>query len=247
MARVYVHSGKLGDIVFSIPAYRFSRADLYALTGSDEGGQFGYSAAAVVPLLEYSGVRVEVWRRGGVVSAAHDWVNGDAYRGRWERREYYGWHGWFNLAERELLAVGWRGGFFSERWLDVEGVHVADYVFNRSPRYRPIASMVDWRDLARRARGRSVFLGLREERDSFCAEFGEEVPFYPTSDLLEAARVIAGSRCFFGNQSSLQAVAAGLRHRQLLERCERIDVCRLGYSEEYLSSDLLLRRFGGLP
>ncbi len=42
-------------------------------------------------------------------------------------------------------------------------------------------------------------------------------PSIPTANLLEVARVIAGSRLFVGNQSCPAAIAEGLKHPMILE------------------------------
>ena len=56
----------------------------------------------------------------------------------------------------------------------------------------------------------AVFVGLPDEHAAFCREVGP-VTQYPTDDLLQVARVIAGAKLFVGNQSSPRAIAEGLK------------------------------------
>jgi hypothetical protein len=63
-----------------------------------------------------------------------------------------------------------------------------------------------------------VCIRLEEEYKDFCAECGQ-VEYLPTKTLLEAARAIAGSELFIGNQSAPYAIAEGLKHRSILEVC----------------------------
>jgi hypothetical protein len=65
-------------------------------------------------------------------------------------------------------------------------------------------------------RHESCFIGLQEEHLAFVEAFGE-VPYLPTADLLEAARVIRGSRLFIGNQSCCFAICEGMKHPAVLE------------------------------
>jgi len=62
----------------------------------------------------------------------------------------------------------------------------------------------------------AVFVGTPEEHKVFCATCGV-IPFYPTLNLAEAARVISGCDLFIGNQSAPHAIAEGLKKRIILE------------------------------
>ena len=46
---------------------------------------------------------------------------------------------------------------------------------------------------------------------------GQEVPYYPTLDILTLARVIAGAQQFVGNQGLPHAIAEGLKQRLINE------------------------------
>lgn len=235
----YVHGGKLGDIVFSLPTYFHGGFRSYYLLDSCCDQPWGINFDVIVPLLLSQGVNVGIIRGGGVVAAPNDWVRGYAFGGdRTPGRRCRVGRNW-NLAERHLAAAGLDVGLAAEPWLTVLPRHVADVVFVRSPRYRPKVSHVDWARLARWAWGRSVFLGLRVEWLDFCREFGVDVPFFECRDYLEAASIIRGSQLLISNQTGLHAVAAGLHHPLLIERCEMIDVCIFGRPLEFVTTEQL--------
>jgi GT2 family glycosyltransferase/tetratricopeptide (TPR) repeat protein len=65
----------------------------------------------------------------------------------------------------------------------------------------------------------AVFVGTPAEHKEFVREFGI-VPYQPTADLLELARVIAGAALFVGNQSCPYAIAEALKVPALQETRE---------------------------
>lgn len=88
-------------------------------------------------------------------------------------------------------------------------------VINRSARYH---TGFRW-DLVRHTYGDALlFIGLPDEHAAFCDRFGP-VEYRPTTDLLAAARLIAGSRLFIGNQSVCLAMAEAMKHARIAEVC----------------------------
>ena len=103
---------------------------------------------------------------------------------------------------------------FSVRWLDVTPDRQATIVINRSARYRN--PFFPWEELVATFGKDMLFIGLPSEYWDFCLSFGE-VEYLHTKNLLEAARTIAGSELFIGNQSSCNAIAEGLKHNLIQE------------------------------
>lgn len=99
-------------------------------------------------------------------------------------------------------------------WLMIQGNDNGLIVISRTGRYNN--PTFPWNRLVQLYKSRMIFLGLPEEHKKFCTDFGE-VPYQPTLDLLEAAKWISGSQCFIGNQSSLYAIAEGIKHRRICE------------------------------
>ncbi len=89
-------------------------------------------------------------------------------------------------------------------------------IINRTNRYPN--PLFRWREIVQHYGNRLLFVGTKEEHHTFCGKFGT-VPYQPTRDLLEVAKLIAASAMFIGNQSACFAVAEGMKHRRLLEVC----------------------------
>lgn len=249
--REYVHGGKLGDIVCSIPAFRACGATVYTLLDCGTSGHWAYRREVIEPLLHAQGITTRYLSGGGGVRAAGCWIHGDCFRDMLDGAGLGPGGRHLNLVERHLLSLQLPLAGAAVPWLAVEPLWVADYVFCRSSRYRPRDARVDWRFLALAARGRSVFLGVEAEAAAFAKEFGVDVPFYRTDDYLHAARVIAGSKLCVSNQTGLQTVMCGLQHPHVLEICEHASFVLFDWGGQYRSSSSFVasavsRRFGPL-
>lgn len=109
----------------------------------------------------------------------------------------------------------------NDPWLTVDPKPVAKVVISRTgaerdPRFVYHNPRFPWHSVYQKYHKDAVFVGLPAEYALFtkvCAD----VPYYPTPDLLEAARVIAGAKLFVGNQSLCHAIAEGLKKDIVLE------------------------------
>jgi len=223
--RIAVHGGKVGDLVFSIPAARVLGVTDYWLVAHPPGHVCHTSIEAAVPLLESQGFRVRVVRGGGVFRVPDGSVRMDLFHTFQRRLGSHQQGRFLNLVERHFVALGLPIDMWHGPWLRVEPRRVANCVFVRSARYRPARPQFDWRALAVRYRDESVFIGTVEEWRVFSSEFGVPVRYFRTHDLSEAAGVLAGCVLCVTNQTGLHAVAEGLGCNIVLERCERIDDC----------------------
>lgn len=239
--RKYVHGGKLGDLVFSIPAFLAGEFSEMLVHERGPVSSWSFRPEVILPLLEAVGIRAQVLCRGGVIEAGRGWVNGDAFRSVGRR-----WFGrpagvrW-NLAEKHLVAIGLSRELCWVPWLVVEPLAVEPVLFVRSSRYRPAVNVVDWREMVRWSHGRNAFVGLVEEWRAFCSEFNVTLPFLGTPDLLQAGRLLAGSRLVVTNQTGLHSVAEGLGCRILLERCDACDDCVFPGGRHFYSSGEFFR------
>jgi hypothetical protein len=102
----------------------------------------------------------------------------------------------------------------TQPWLKVTPDPWASIIINRSARYHN--HFFPWAELVRIFGNDMAFIGLPDEYNAFCEEFGK-VGYLPTKSLLEAAQAIAGSELFIGNQSSCNAIAEGLKHPLIQE------------------------------
>ena len=101
-------------------------------------------------------------------------------------------------------------------WLDVSaaGNYRGKIIINRSPRYHNM--LFPWGALVESFGKHVLFVGHQHEHHMFCSDFGA-VEYLPTETLLQAARVIAASELFIGNQSSCYAIAEALKHNSIQE------------------------------
>ena len=101
----------------------------------------------------------------------------------------------------------------TEPWLRVDEVRRIEgrpIVISRTPRYRN--HHFPWRSLIQRYANSMVFVGLESEYSALKSEVNIRPlpPWVPTANLIELARIIAGAKCFIGNQSAPMALALGL-------------------------------------
>lgn len=106
----------------------------------------------------------------------------------------------------------------SQPWILVEpDLRTKDrIVINRCPRWS--GQRFPWREIVQKFKRDILFIGLDTEWKSFCSEFGM-VEYLRTNDLYEAARAIAGSDTYIGNQSSCNAICEAMKHPSVLETC----------------------------
>jgi hypothetical protein len=87
-------------------------------------------------------------------------------------------------------------------------------VVNRSARYHH--NKFPWKDIIKTFGPQMVFVGLREEYNSFVKECGY-IQYYQTPTYLTLAEVINGAKLFIGNQSFAYSLAEGMKKNCLQE------------------------------
>lgn len=103
----------------------------------------------------------------------------------------------------------------TQPWLTAEKADTRGrVVINRTARYHN--HLIPWKQVVETYGDLLLFVGSMDEHTAFQSAFGA-VEYRPTSDMLEVARLIAGSDLFIGNQSCAFAIAEGLKHRRILE------------------------------
>lgn len=106
----------------------------------------------------------------------------------------------------------------TEPWITVEPDEQwrGKVIINRSPRYHN--ENFPWREIVSHYGSHIVFIGLKQEHEAFCRDFGN-VAYHATNNLLECARMIAASALFIGNQSACANLAEAMKHPRILEGC----------------------------
>jgi len=214
------HGGDMGDVVYSVPLFRELGINKVVLNPQSpyRTKMNAGACAALKPLLEKQGFAVEI--DGNYPENGVDFYT-DIFREGANDME----NNHLSVTNSEKLVSGLD---LSRKYLEAEPKRVADVVLNRSARYRN--PDFDWLyllgDLP--AETTAAFVGLKGEYDAFCRAtgLGSRVFYYPTADLYEAARVIAGAKVFIGNQSSPYALAEGLKVNRIQETCLYTPNCR---------------------
>jgi hypothetical protein len=208
--RWFGHSGDLGDAVYALPTVRAAGGGvlyLYHQPGKTWHGMDADRAASLRSLLIVQPYVDDVifCPDGHPPGATDHDLNGFRDHGRPGR----------NLADMHLATHGLGPEHRDALWLVVDRpVTETAVVFARSARCRN--ESFPWRRVWEAYRGMAGFVGTAHEHEDFCRSVGA-VPLIPTANLLDVARVIAGSRLFVGNQSCPAAIAEGLKWPMVLE------------------------------
>jgi hypothetical protein len=104
-------------------------------------------------------------------------------------------------------------------WLEADPVKVKPIVVSRTARYRDPngdaiwASIIADSDLATNG----VFVGTSAEHEDFINTFKVSIPYYPVSDFLQLANIVAGAELVMVNQNFVYSLAIGLGKSTVLE------------------------------
>ncbi len=216
----YKHSGDAGDLIYSLPILVHYGAGPLHLNAcqigvKSDGTKSGLSndlIDALRPLLESQPYVTEVKLWDGCD------VEYDIDIVRLDRNDY----------RRHNLSHVFLNKFsvpFDQLtpWISVEPNKVAPIVFARSPRYRNHTIL--WRSFIRDNGSNCIFIGFPDEHAHFQRDCGN-ITYYPTKDLLEVARVIAGSELFIGNQSAPYAIAEAMKVNTVQEVFTQCPNCK---------------------
>lgn len=213
MEKTFYHTGCLGDIIAGLPIMRQLGGGHLVIgnhlpgPGMKDGGRpmEGPRYASIEPLLASLDYIKSVRFQHGF-KADHDFST-------------------FRKVYRPFQTLTASQG----SWLGLKSVNIKPWIsvekdptttgmiaISRTSRYHN--PQFPWKQLAARHGHRMVFLGYEEEYQSFIAEHGDSrIHFSPTTDLLQMARLIAGSSLFIGNQSVHCWIAMAMGHPLIQE------------------------------
>jgi 2-polyprenyl-3-methyl-5-hydroxy-6-metoxy-1,4-benzoquinol methylase len=218
--KVFFHSGDFGDIIYALPTIRALGGGKLVIGPSPWKTRLVFTQAHVdilLPLLrlqpyiqgvEFSetvppGVDVDLNRFREYLVTEHERTAEGVRR--------------LNLAEAQLYALKLPLDECSTAWLTIdqpEPIPNRPVLIHRSARWRN--SSFPWDLVMKRHGHQALFVGLESEHQDFVKDWGD-LPFQPTHDFLELARLIAGCRLYIGNQSLPYAICEGLKHPSVLE------------------------------
>lgn len=209
---LYHHTGDLGDIIASFPVLRELGKGKYVI--SDAKFPLGHGPRetlrgkrfeALQPMFQATDYITDIEWQDNPQGITHDVASFRSLR--WNVCESLThWQGrYFNLDLPEAPAP----------WLKVESEKHNKIVVGRTKRYH--TTFFPWRLIVDKYGDDIIFLGLPDEYLDFAGQAKRNIEYHHTKDLLEATKIIAGSRLFIGNQSVLFWIAAGLGHKLIQE------------------------------
>jgi hypothetical protein len=195
---VFRHSGKLGNIVYSLPAVS-AFADVTSYVNADGVHLLPPAADLILPLLNAQ----------PYIQAA------SAYAGEPFDHDFDLFRRFnvcfLNLADCHLMTLNLPPRLLQRRWLQTERVETVGgngVLLARSSTAPGSPGVVE--ELYRAYGSGAAFVGTEPEWTAFVTEVGL-IEFAPTRDLLHLAEIIAGCRLFIGNRSCPLAIAEGLK------------------------------------
>lgn len=203
---IFSHSGDFGDVIYALPVIQYLGGGDVRLFPSKHTGyrMTAERVAAMRPLLELQSYITSCeW------SSGPSGLNLDG----WRQAKYYDG---LNLSDNVCKHFCVPFSDQNKPWMVIDEINpVAEVVFAVGTRWR---GKVNWRPSVEVYRGRSVFLGLPDEHAVFERDYGQ-IPYFPTSTLLDAARVLAGAKLIHCSQSSLRSIAEALKLPVVVEQC----------------------------
>ncbi len=206
----YKSSGDIGDLTYSLNVLKhYGKGILYlnCVGKKIDGTRSGFTnetIEALRPLLEIQPYisEIKIWK-GEKVRYDLDAI----------RQFPIEWHN-VNLCETYIHAFKVPLSLMHEPWLYVEPLQVSPVVFARSNRYHSNNPKIKWSDIVEQYKGQSIYIGLKSEYEKFVESFGY-VPYYPTADLLQVARVIAAAETIVANQSAPMSIAVAIGNERM--------------------------------
>ena len=201
--RFFSHGGKLGDIVYALPAIRGAG-----------GGSLVLYPTQVRPLMYMQPIHADFLRS---LFTAQDYIDTVSWSPTvigfdfevWRLHYYPG----LTIAAHKLKIFDLPLSECETPWIKAQPYRVAGTVFCRSARYRN--PKFPWKEVHAKYDD-AVFIGTPDEHRDFEREIGE-VPYYPARDAMDIAQAIAGADLFVGNQTFVTALAEAMKVRLVME------------------------------
>lgn len=214
----WLHSGKLGDTLWALPAMR----EMLRLRHEEQGivclqqrypfFDVRVALRALRPLLIQQSYISDV-----TLNCPADAVDGNVWWLDEFRSGKLKSDGTWNLATLALRRFNLPDSCADSAWISVEPKPIAKYVISRCLQPSCWNASMLWPAILDRYGQESVFLGARVEYEGFIGQFGRRVAYHRTETLREAAQVIAGSDRIFCNQSALHTIAEAMKKDIVLE------------------------------
>lgn len=197
----FLHSLKLGDIIYSLPSVRALGGGRYYLgtycTLNRSAGDSLIPLLSSQPYIE----KCSLWG-GEYIDVSFNRAIGIAYRQH------------KTIADAQLEELGLDRAERDTPWITIDDSPISipgkSVAFTVVPRYF-VTRRINWASLIKPYGSSLVYIGLESEWKLFCEEFSVKVDFYPTANMYEVARVFKGMDLFLGHPTGNEALAESMK------------------------------------
>lgn len=224
MVKTFRHSGKVGDVIFSLPTIKaMGGGTLYLPEIGIQGCRLYSNLKSFLTQQPYitDVVQIPDCDERGSADVTVD-VDLDLHF-------THPWRGKTNMVQRYFDVFGIKGDF-KQPWVDMQTPEQDYTVVNITPRFRD-NSRVNWKRIMQSITGQVFFVGTVEEYKSF-TETVCAVPYIATDNVYQLAMIIAGAKAVYCNQSLVLALASAMAKKRFVEFKPGKTNCRFYTSEE---------------
>jgi glycosyltransferase involved in cell wall biosynthesis len=237
----FLHSGDLGDIIYSLPFIRARGGGGLVLSPDFGNGAHSNSVVRERMTRQRAEMLIPLLRDQPYITGCEyaDRAPDEAFNLN-RFRHIFNDHAWDWLHQiRDRRGHRWPPHNLSEYYWEYFGGDVPKdlnvnpwlrvtkakpyplpIVINRTLRYTDTPPKLDWRSLVSRFGCDMVFVGLPEEHAAFKSQYGY-VDYCAVDNFLDLAELIRGSKLFIGNESFPLSIAHGLMHPTVVEGWRR--------------------------
>jgi hypothetical protein len=232
--RTFLHSGGLGDIIYSLPAVKRLGGGVLYVKHSNRKHRYCDQFEIARELLEQQPYILTV----KPYDAGYDFfeydpavaIDFDLDLSRVQARRLVDHHILSYLRTFKQAVTDWE-----KPWLHVDDTRLVQEPYNLvhvTPRWRD-GSSVNWSKILERLELKTYFVGLGYEWLDFSIKYGQ-IEHYPTENLLQLARLINHCEALYCNQSVALTIAQGLGKKYYLEKNPKRDNCIMHSQNENL-------------
>ena len=218
MVKTFMHSGKMGDIIWALPFIKYQGGGKLYLhlnqrdPNNNENKLGEDSANKLITLLNTQ----------DYVEAEVSWTGKEEVDFNLDKFRDVIYSCGKSIAESYFVAFNVKDDyskFLSQPWLKIPNhEYHGKVIVSRTRRYLPPPRNPFYNHLVKSGLdSNGVFLGLKEEHEVFCSMYESNVDWSNTYTILDLAKIIAGASLFAGNENLVNAINEGLKKTAFLE------------------------------
>ena len=218
MVKTFMHSGKMGDIIWALPFIKYQGGGKLYLHLNQKDPNNGENK-----LGEQSANRlISLINTQDYVEAEVSWTGQEKVDFNLDKFRDVIYSCGKSIAESYFVAFDVKDDytkFLSQPWLNVPDCEYhGKVVVSRTRRYLPTPRNPFYNHLVKSGLDHNgFFVGHKEEHEVFCSMYDSRVTWVNTYSILDLAKIIAGASLFAGNENLANAINEGLKKTAFLE------------------------------